>query len=815
MARTLLLTSSTPQDLWAEAVLTSVYIINLLPTPTLNWDTPHKRLYGHSPSYSSLRVFGCSCFPYLGPLSSNKLSNQSVECVFIGYSPHHKGYRCLDPQTNRVYISRHVLFNENDFPYTRLQVPTNSAPIEFVSLSLPPQAQLPSPWSSPSASGPSPQSQSTRPITQSGQPSTFGGAAFNSFGGSSSFPVVADGKTTVMISEDSYQSGLARCKHMLLGRLQLGYNDKPYVPSDLHKKLTALWGDVGNWKLIPMGKGYYAFSFASEDCVSRVWGKGAVFLKPGMLRLMRWVPNFSPANQRNMNAQVWVKFWDLGLEFWEPTTLFEIAHGIGAPIKIDENTLQKRFGHYARVLVDIDLSFDPPHELVIKRTSGETLGIIIEYERLPNVCSHCGNVGHRVNSCKFVRNSIHVHREEDVPQQGRGRSRNRSLRRRRSRPKQVYVPKKALEGTKPDAGKANAGIDGQLVAYIPVKNNFLVLSTGDEGEASEQEDLNINKSKDDNDEWGVDGSDKDDNVVEQAIAVQGNEENNDRVLRAFASSQHVMGGSVAPFNPNTNWFDESEKEEENEFIEVVTFQVVFDSINCVLTAVYARTSIVERRRLWLDIEDIKCRFVSGPWIVVGDFNAVLGAHEKKGGAPVSRLSCEEFQAMSDICELIHVDTKGAQFTWARRRGVRGNVELRLDRCLVNLHWLDSWDSFTCSTLPRLCSDHNPLLITFSKSAGVRRSRFRFQKMWLEHKDFHAFVKLCWGSSATYGCPLTTLQHKLRVLRKALRSWNWEVFGDVNRRVDHALAELEALQLSIANSGGSEVDFARKWSCRLT
>ena len=267
-------------------------------------------------------------------------------------------------------------------------------------------------------------------------------------------PVVADGKTTVMISEDSYQSGLARCKHMLLGRLQLGYNDKPYVPSDLHKKLTALWGDVGNWKLIPMGKGYYAFSFASEDCVSRVWGKGAVFLKPGMLRLMRWVPNFSPANQRNTNAQVWVKFWDLGLEFWEPTTLFEIAHGIGAPIKIDENTLQKRFGHYARVLVDIDLSFDPPHELVIKRTSGETLGIIIEYELLPDVCSHCGNVGHRVTSCKFVRNSVHVHREEEVPQQGRGRSRNRSLRRRRSRPKQVYVPKKALEGTKPDAGKA-------------------------------------------------------------------------------------------------------------------------------------------------------------------------------------------------------------------------------------------------------------------------------------------------------------------------------------------------------------------------
>jgi len=36
---------------------------------------------------------------------------------FLGYSPLHKGYRCLDTNTHRVYISRHVVFNENDFPY--------------------------------------------------------------------------------------------------------------------------------------------------------------------------------------------------------------------------------------------------------------------------------------------------------------------------------------------------------------------------------------------------------------------------------------------------------------------------------------------------------------------------------------------------------------------------------------------------------------------------------------------------------------------------------------------------------------------------
>lgn len=60
-----------------------------------------------------------------------------------------------------------------------------------------------------------------------------------------------------------------------------------------------------------------------------------------------------------------------------------------------------------------------------------------------------------------------------------------------------------------------------------------------------------------------------------------------------------------------------------------------------------------RRQLWEDITDFKGHFVIGPWLVVGDFNAILGAHERKGGAPVCRRPCEEFQAMSDVCELVH------------------------------------------------------------------------------------------------------------------------------------------------------------------
>ena len=114
---TLLFHSKVPKNLWIDAFHTVVFLINRRPTPLLNMETPFKLLHGKDPDYSSLRTFGCQCFPYLRAYGNNKFSPKSLPCVFIGYSQFHKGYRCLYPSTGRVYISRHVVFNENHYPY--------------------------------------------------------------------------------------------------------------------------------------------------------------------------------------------------------------------------------------------------------------------------------------------------------------------------------------------------------------------------------------------------------------------------------------------------------------------------------------------------------------------------------------------------------------------------------------------------------------------------------------------------------------------------------------------------------------------------
>jgi len=109
---TLLSHAFVPIKFWTAVFCTAVFLINRLPTSVLGYKSPHEVVFGSAPTYDSLRVFGCSCYPLLAPFGRSKLDFRSTRCVFLGYSTNHKGYLCLEPQTYHFYISRHVKFNE-------------------------------------------------------------------------------------------------------------------------------------------------------------------------------------------------------------------------------------------------------------------------------------------------------------------------------------------------------------------------------------------------------------------------------------------------------------------------------------------------------------------------------------------------------------------------------------------------------------------------------------------------------------------------------------------------------------------------------
>jgi len=102
---------------WPHAFVTSVYLINRMPTQTLNLCSPYKKIFGSSPNYSKLKVFGCLCYPWLHPYTSHKLEPRSKPCIFFGYSLTQSAYLYYDPSTLKFFVSQHVKFIESIYPF--------------------------------------------------------------------------------------------------------------------------------------------------------------------------------------------------------------------------------------------------------------------------------------------------------------------------------------------------------------------------------------------------------------------------------------------------------------------------------------------------------------------------------------------------------------------------------------------------------------------------------------------------------------------------------------------------------------------------
>ncbi|KAG7528438.1 Integrase catalytic core [Arabidopsis suecica] len=114
VARAMLFEKHMPKRFWGDAVLTSCYLINRIPTRILNDQSPFQVLNNQSPNIDHLKVFGSVCFVFVPGDLRNKLEPKSTKCVFIGYSTTQKGYKCYDPVMNRYYVSRDVKFMEDE-----------------------------------------------------------------------------------------------------------------------------------------------------------------------------------------------------------------------------------------------------------------------------------------------------------------------------------------------------------------------------------------------------------------------------------------------------------------------------------------------------------------------------------------------------------------------------------------------------------------------------------------------------------------------------------------------------------------------------
>lgn len=110
-ARSAMSDAGAPEEMWAEAVAASVYVMNRSPRAGQD-KTPWEALTGEQPDVSNLRVWGSLAYA-LKPAKQQKGMQSKTEVgIMVGYSQGGLGYRIYRPSTGEIVERRDVVMDE-------------------------------------------------------------------------------------------------------------------------------------------------------------------------------------------------------------------------------------------------------------------------------------------------------------------------------------------------------------------------------------------------------------------------------------------------------------------------------------------------------------------------------------------------------------------------------------------------------------------------------------------------------------------------------------------------------------------------------
>eukprot|EP00253_Pinus_taeda_P024410 PITA_24410 len=213
-----------------------------------------------------------------------------------------------------------------------------------------------------------------------------------------------------------------------------------------------------------------------------------------------------------------------------------------------------------------------------------------------------------------------------------------------------------------------------------------------------------------------------------------------------------------------------------------------ESCDLIIYNAYIPNQFREKEQCWRELKDDIDNEQNPNIILVGDFNLVLHANEKRGG----NFSFDPFRSkleeiMSDH-ELMDMVPKNRKYTWNNRRLGPGNIMERLDRILVNISLLSSF-----------AAGHT------KSSILLPRTTFPFFFRWT--------LILSWGRFCSEGSPSHIWESKIRSTRKALKDWAKVSYQEPEKKKIKIQQDLEEIQNQIEHQGLTHLRKNKEWEAQ--
>ncbi|XP_028073502.1 uncharacterized protein LOC114275708 [Camellia sinensis] len=501
----------------------------------------------------------------------------------------------------------------------------------------------------------------------------------------------------------------------------------------------SMWKNKGLKEVLANGGGFIFFIFDNPECCFEVLEGGHWYIGGFNIILKKWKRMMKLSKEKVTKVPVWVRFYNIPLEYWDDDGLGRIASAVGNPLFTDQLT-----------------------------TSGG----------LPAKCEHCVAFGHDTTRCvttqvaKLV--SLQKETEENPTEPGWT----------------TIIAKGKMQGT--HGTNEEEGLTSNLQGEV---------SLPDQIEATDEE-LLLNREVPFTDQAKNSDSVAEDNrpAASQILAgssadtgedvpyIEGLQEMKTSLadiisliipqdptlleeVQKFKDSTPGSPNAIPVPNQPTPAKGKSSGKSSNsqrkkkrglndpsKHRELKNFVVKEDIKVMGILETKIRALSASDQHIFCKITDLTQASTFLACFVYADNNY-----------PLRRVFCEtmkeEFNSYILASELDDLSYSGCQFTWANKRDCREYIATKIDRVLVNESWLDKFSNSTAIFLPSTIFDHSSAVVTVSDVVTSYKKPF----------------KVC---------------QKLRNLKPGLRDLNKKDFSDISTRVLVAKSDLESVQCKL-------------------
>ncbi|GAA0172100.1 hypothetical protein LIER_25995 [Lithospermum erythrorhizon] len=524
------------------------------------------------------------------------------------------------------------------------------------------------------------------------------------------------------------------------------------------------------------------------------------------MRIFKWTPDFHPPKESPL-IPIWVHFHGLPLYMFEGERLLSVANSIGKPLRIDSHNVNRVKLGTASVCVERDVSKPLMNEC----------GLFLSMTKILVLWMVFGKRWNMMRFSPIVRSVFMWARRTTIVNVILKRSRGLKLLIFKEEDN-IEVKTVHLLGTKENDEVAHVPAvtryirRGNIIEnwikklytktnvtkmpekeVIPITNSFAGLESIDNEEKRDVGVLREEESEDFGESTHGPNLNGPEHSLHGSMVIVGklNVSNLDGFQAISKDFQEDMGAFRNEFSvPSASSSPRSKLERENGALELLSDDVELegqlskelqqdiaacDESSAVVITEKAVSNIPERRDLWEALSNLQ-KFCT-PWIVMGDYNALVSGDKRVGGNAPNPISMSDFPQCLQDCNLLEAGFVGSKFTWTN-----GKLSQRLDRVVCDQLCLDTFPVLNVRHVAETAFDHAPLLIELKFLHDTPKCSFRFQNTWLHHEDLKNVIIEYW-SQPVYGDHFFILTSKLKGSKYRLRRRNKEVFGNIFTNVD--------------------------------